>query len=293
MVGTFMNLTFPQILDGQRIGEEMLVALRDKAESFLVRTGRKPKLALLRIGENPASALYMRRKCAVAEKIGIECTASVFPIGTPLESVEEKISQWNNSPSVDAIMVQAPLPSAEYQRSVFNAIDPKKDVDGFHPVNVGKLACEDSSGFVPCTPKGILRLLHAHDIPLAGRHVVIIGRSSIVGRPLGLLLQSRTVNATVTICHSRSQNLASITRAADILVVAAGRAKLVTADMVKNGIVVVDVGQNRDESGLLCGDVDFRSVAPRCMYITPVPGGVGPMTVAMLMENVIQACEHE
>ncbi|MDR2677382.1 MAG: bifunctional 5,10-methylenetetrahydrofolate dehydrogenase/5,10-methenyltetrahydrofolate cyclohydrolase [Puniceicoccales bacterium] len=285
-----MNLVSPQILDGQRIAGESLTKLQSSVEAFTERMGRKPKFALLRVGENPASVFYMRRKCAMAEKMGIESIVAVFPVGTPQEFVEEEISNWNGDPSIDGILVQAPLPSAEYQRFIFNAIHPGKDVDGFHPVNMGKLACEDPSGFVPCTPKGILRLLRAYDIPLEGHHVVIIGRSLIVGRPLGLLLQSRAVNATVTVCHSQSRNLAEITRTADVLIVAAGQAKLVTVDMVKERTVVVDVGQNRDKNGSLCGDVDFPAVAPRCAYITPVPGGVGPMTIAMLMENVIQAC---
>jgi methylenetetrahydrofolate dehydrogenase (NADP+)/methenyltetrahydrofolate cyclohydrolase len=285
-----MNSSFPQILDGQRIADELLEKLRVAVAAFTEQLGRRPKLALLRIGENPASVFYMRRKCAAAERIGIESTLAIFPATAPMGSVEEKISQWNGNPSVDGILVQAPLPSGEYQRSIFNAIDPKKDVDGFHPINAGKLACEDPSGFIPCTPKGILWLLRAYDIPLAGRHVVIIGRSLIVGRPLGLLLQSRTVNATVTICHSQSRNLPRITHTADVLIAATGHVNLVTADMVSEGTVIIDVGQNRDKTGLLCGDVDFPSVAPRCSHITPVPGGVGPMTVAMLMENVIQAC---
>ncbi|MDR0727351.1 MAG: bifunctional 5,10-methylenetetrahydrofolate dehydrogenase/5,10-methenyltetrahydrofolate cyclohydrolase [Puniceicoccales bacterium] len=285
-----MNPASPQILDGQRVSEELLGELRNAAGAFAKRTNRRPKLALLRVGENHASVFYMRRKCAAAEKIGIEVIVEVFPDGTPRGPVEEKISRWNGDPSIDGILVQAPLPSAEYQRFIFNAIAPEKDVDGFHPMNVGKLACEDPTGFVPCTPKGILRLLRAYDVQLEGRHVVIVGRSLIVGRPLGLLLQSRAVNATVTVCHSQSRDLACIARTADVLVVAVGHAKLVAADMVREGAIVVDVGQNRDENGLLCGDVDFLSVAPKCSYITPVPGGVGPMTVAMLMENVIQAC---
>jgi methylenetetrahydrofolate dehydrogenase (NADP+)/methenyltetrahydrofolate cyclohydrolase len=285
-----MNSAPPQILDGQRVGEEVLAGLRGTVEVVAKRMGRRPKLALLRVGENPASVFYMRRKCAVAERMGIESIVVVFPESTPLAPVAEKIFQWNGDSSVDGILVQAPLPSPEYQRAIFNAIDPQKDVDGFHPVNVGKLACEDPSGFVPCTPKGVLRLLRAYDVHLEGRHVVIIGRSLIVGRPLGLLLQSRMVNATVTVCHSQSRDLAHITRRADVLIAAAGHANLITADMVREGAVVVDVGQNRGENGALCGDVDFPAVALRCAHITPVPGGVGPMTIAMLMENIIQAC---
>ncbi|MDR1456981.1 MAG: bifunctional 5,10-methylenetetrahydrofolate dehydrogenase/5,10-methenyltetrahydrofolate cyclohydrolase [Puniceicoccales bacterium] len=285
-----MNLISPRILNGQRISEELLEEMRGAIGAFTARAGRRPKLALLRVGENLASIFYMRRKCAVAERIGIETTVTVFPVDAPQEAVEKKISQWNGDPFIDGILVQAPLPSMEYQRFIFNAINPQKDVDGFHPINAGKLACDDPSGFIPCTPKGIVLLLRAYGIQLAGRHVVIIGRSIIVGKPLGLLLQGHDVNATVTVCHSQSHDLPCLTRAADILIVAAGRANLVKADMVTEGVIVVDVGQNRDINGSLCGDVDFPAVAPRCTYITPVPGGVGPMTVAMLMKNVLQAC---
>ncbi|MDR0428555.1 MAG: bifunctional 5,10-methylene-tetrahydrofolate dehydrogenase/5,10-methylene-tetrahydrofolate cyclohydrolase [Puniceicoccales bacterium] len=280
-----------QLLDGRKVADEILEKLRLR----ILGMPRSPHLALLRVGENPASVLYVRRKSVAAEKISIASTVRVYGESEPLEEVLRQINEWNNDDSIDGILVQAPLPTAEYQQSVFHAIDPRKDVDGFHPLNVGKLVCEDPTAFIPCTPKGIIALLNAYDIPLSGKHMVVIGRSLIVGKPLALLLQGRVINATVTICHSRTENLGNIVRSADVIISAVGQANLVRKSMVTPGTVVVDVGQNRvvDEHApngfRLCGDVDFFNVAPIASHITPIPGGVGPMTIAMLLENVCDA----
>jgi methylenetetrahydrofolate dehydrogenase (NADP+)/methenyltetrahydrofolate cyclohydrolase len=281
----------PQLLEGNIVADHLLLQLHQRIKE----AQRPPHLALLRVGDDPASVLYVKRKSLIAQKVGIATTIKLFPCDTDRQVVLQQINNWNVNPHIDGILVQAPLPSMDYQSAMFQALDAKKDVDGFHPINVGKLVCEDSSGFVPCTPKGVIKLLGAYDIPLDGRHVVVIGRSLIVGKPLATLLLSRKINATVTVCHSKSKNLASITRSAHVVISAVGQTNLITADMISPGTVVVDVGQNRipstDNPGkfCLCGDVDFHGVAPLCSYITPVPGGVGPMTIAMLMENVVEA----
>ncbi|MDR1438260.1 MAG: bifunctional 5,10-methylenetetrahydrofolate dehydrogenase/5,10-methenyltetrahydrofolate cyclohydrolase [Puniceicoccales bacterium] len=278
-----------ELLDGRRVADEYL----EKVHRRIRGEGHSPHLALLRVGENPASVFYVKRKSIAAERIGIASTVRIFPENSPLNDVLEQVQSWNGDPSIDGILVQAPLPNGEYQRAIFRAIDPSKDVDGFHPLNMGKLVCEDPTAFAPCTPKGVMALLEAYGIPLRGRHVVVIGRSLIVGKPLAILLQSRAISATVTLCHSQTDGLEGILRSADVIVTAVGQANLVTAPMVSRGTVVVDVGQNHVATGTgelrLCGDVDFESVAPKCSYITPVPGGVGPMTIAMLLGNVTEA----
>jgi methylenetetrahydrofolate dehydrogenase (NADP+)/methenyltetrahydrofolate cyclohydrolase len=284
----------PVLLDGRSVAADVLAKLRIR----LARTGRSPRLALLRVGEDPASQIYVKRKCAVAAELGIQTLLQIFPETASAGEVLDRLAVWNGDDSIDAILVQAPLPTRNFQERVFAGIDPTKDVDGFHPHNFGLLAQGRPGGFVPCTAKGIVHLLRAWEVPLAGRHVVILGRSLIVGLPLALLLQSRSVDATVTLCHSRSANVRDLTRSAEILISATGRAHSIGPEDIREGSVVVDVGQDRlPDSGApgglrLCGDVDFASVRGRCSHITPVPGGVGPMTIAMLMENVVEAYEN-
>lgn len=285
-----------QLLDGKTLADEILEGLAKRLSNH--RASRAPRLAFLRVGEDPASVVYVNRKSRIARSIGIDAFTCVLPPSTDKARVLSLLDEWNREEEIDGILVQAPLPTPEFQQDVFLAIAPEKDVDGFHPTNFGKLAQEIRGGFIPCTPKGILRLLRAYDIPLSGKRVAVLGRSLIVGRPLTLLLQSRSVNATVTLCHSKTQSLAEITRHADVVVLAVGKPNTLRAEMIGDGAVVIDVGMNRVEDALeprgyrLCGDACYNEIAAKCSYITPVPGGVGPMTIAMLMENVIEAFER-
>jgi methylenetetrahydrofolate dehydrogenase (NADP+)/methenyltetrahydrofolate cyclohydrolase len=283
-----------EVIDGNRIAAEIIAEL--KAEVSAIR-GRRPCLALIRVGEDPASVSYVKKKGQTAAEIGIESRNLLPPVQISQPELEALVEGLNRDPGVDGILIQSPLPKGLDERSVFGRVAPGKDVDGFHPVNLGKLAQEDDSGFVACTPAGIMELLARSSVFLEGKHLVVLGRSLIVGKPAALLaLQKRAgANATVTVCHSRTSDLPSIARQADVLIAAIGRAEFVTADMVKPGAVVVDVGINRvsdpsRKSGYrLVGDVHFPSVAPKASKITPVPGGVGPMTVAMLMRNTVKA----
>jgi methylenetetrahydrofolate dehydrogenase (NADP+)/methenyltetrahydrofolate cyclohydrolase len=283
-----------EVIDGNRIATELIAELKAQVSSI---KGRKPCIALVRVGEDPASVSYVRKKGQTAAEIGIESRVLLPPASIGQAALEELVENLNADPGVDGILVQSPLPANLDERSVFGRIAPEKDVDGFHPINLGKLAQEDDSGFVACTPAGIMELLARSSVQLEGRHVVVVGRSLIVGKPAALLaLQRRAgANATVTVCHSRTVNLATITRQADVLIAAIGRPEFVTADMVKPGAVVIDVGINRvsdtsRKAGYrLVGDVHFPTVASVASKITPVPGGVGPMTVAMLMKNTVKA----
>ena len=283
-----------EVIDGNRIAADIIAEL--KAEVSAIR-GRRPCLALIRVGEDPASVSYVKKKGQTAAEIGIESRNLLPPVSISQQELEALVLGLNRDPGVDGILVQSPLPKGIDERSVFGRVAPEKDVDGFHPVNLGKLAQEDDSGFAACTPAGIMELLARSSVSLEGRHLVVLGRSLIVGKPAALLaLQRRAgANATVTVCHSRTSDLPSIARQADVLIAAIGRAEFVTADMVKPGAVVIDVGINRvsdpsRKSGYrLVGDVHFPSVAPKTSKITPVPGGVGPMTVAMLMRNTVKA----
>jgi methylenetetrahydrofolate dehydrogenase (NADP+)/methenyltetrahydrofolate cyclohydrolase len=283
-----------EVIDGNRIATELIAELKAQVSSI---KGRKPCIALVRVGEDPASVSYVRKKGQTAAEIGIESRVLLPPASIGQAALEELVENLNADPGVDGILVQSPLPANLDERSVFGRIAPEKDVDGFHPINLGKLAQEDDSGFVACTPAGIMELLARSSVQLEGRHVVVVGRSLIVGKPAALLaLQRRAgANATVTVCHSRTVNLATITRQADVLIAAIGRPEFVTADMVKPGAVVIDVGINRvsdtsRKAGYrLVGDVHFPTVANVASKITPVPGGVGPMTVAMLMKNTVKA----
>jgi methylenetetrahydrofolate dehydrogenase (NADP+)/methenyltetrahydrofolate cyclohydrolase len=283
-----------ELIDGNRIAAELIAEL--KAEVSAIQ-GRKPCIALVRVGDDPASVSYVKKKGQTAAEVGIESRNLLPPVAIEQSALENLVENLNTDPGVDGILVQSPLPGNLDERAIFGAIAPEKDVDGFHPVNLGRMIQGDETGFVPCTPAGIMELLARSGVELEGRHVVVLGRSLIVGRPTALLaLRNKAgANATVTVCHSRTRDLASVTRQADVLIVAIGRAEFVTADFVKPGAVVVDVGINRvadpaKKAGYrLVGDVHFQSVAPLASKITPVPGGVGPMTVAMLMRNTVKA----
>lgn len=283
-----------EIIDGNKIAADIVAELTSTVAGL---PGRKPCLALVRVGEDPASVSYVRKKEQTSAAIGLESRVILPPVTITQAELFALIDGLNADPTVDGILVQSPLPKGIDEVAVFRRIAPHKDVDGFHTTNLGKVAQEDETGFVACTPAGIMELLRRSDVTLAGQHVVVVGRSLIVGKPVALLaLQKRPwANATVTVCHSQTTNLPALTRQADILIAAIGRAGFVTADMVKPGAVVIDVGVNRvpdpsRKSGFrLTGDVDFAGVAPLCRKITPVPGGVGPMTVAMLMQNTVKA----
>lgn len=283
-----------EIIDGNRIAAELVAELKSEVAAA---AGRRPCLALVRVGDDPASVSYVRKKEQTAAEIGVESRVILPPITIRPDELLSLIDQLNADPSVDGILVQSPLPPHLDEVAVFRRVAPEKDVDGFHTLNLGKVAQEDPTGFVACTPAGIMELLARSGVDLKGKHVVVLGRSLIVGKPVALLaLQKRTgANGTVTVCHSATRDLPAITRLADVLIAAIGRSEFVTADMVKPGAVVIDVGINRvsdpsRKSGYrLTGDVAFQSVAPLCSRITPVPGGVGPMTVAMLMKNTVKA----
>jgi len=283
-----------ELIDGNRIAAEIIAGLKGEVAAI---PGRRPCIVLVRVGDDPASVSYVRKKEKTAAEIGIDGRVILLPESASQAELEALVARLNQDPAVDGILVQSPLPAHMDEMAVFHGISPAKDVDGLHPLNLGKIAQEDPTGFAACTPSGILELLARSGVPLRGKHVVVIGRSVLVGRPFALLALQKNAraNATVTICHSGTENLPSIARQADVLVAAIGRPEFVTADMVKPGAVVIDVGINRiadpaTKSGhRLVGDVHFRSVSPLVSKITPVPGGVGPMTVAMLMVNTLKA----
>lgn len=250
--------------------------------------GITPGLAVVIVGDDPASRVYVNNKKKACEVVGFKSEEYALPASTTQEELLELVNTLNNKPDINGILVQLPLPEHLDDKAVIEAINPQKDVDAFHAVNVGKIMLGEYD-FLPCTPSGVMEMLHAYDIPVSGKNCVVIGRSNIVGKPMAMLLLHE--NGTVTICHSRTQNLTEVCREADILVAAVGKPKFVTADMVKEGAVVIDVGMDRDENGKLCGDVDFENVKDKCSYITPVPGGVGPMTISTLMKNTLKACK--
>ncbi len=250
--------------------------------------GITPGLAVVIVGNDPASRVYVNNKKKACELVGFKSEEYALPEQTTQDQLLELVKMLNEKKDINGILVQLPLPKHLDDKAVIEAISPLKDVDAFHAVNVGKIMLGEYD-FLPCTPAGVMEMLHAYDIPVCGKNCVVIGRSNIVGKPMAMLLLHE--NATVTICHSRTQNLTDICKNADILVAAVGRPKFVTADMVKQGAVVIDVGMDRDENGKLCGDVDFENVKEKCSYITPVPGGVGPMTIATLMKNTLKAAK--
>lgn len=279
-----MEPTKTMIISGKELSLKLKQQMAAQLATFPEKYGRVPHLAVILVGEDPASQSYVRGKGRAAEEVGIRNTTLLRPASISQDELLQLIAELNADPEVDGILVQLPLPEHIDEAVIINAIDKSKDVDGFHPLNVAALWMKQPCT-VACTPKGIIRMLDEAGVALQGKRAVVIGRSQIVGLPVAKLLLDR--NATVTICHSRTRDLASVTRQADILVVAIGRAKFVTGDMVKDGAAVIDVGMDRDENGKLCGDVDFASVEPKASVITPVPGGVGPMTICCLMENAI------
>jgi methylenetetrahydrofolate dehydrogenase (NADP+) / methenyltetrahydrofolate cyclohydrolase len=282
------------LIDGNQIAAAIIAELKTEVSGY---TGRKPCLALVRVGEDPASVSYVKKKEKTAAEIGVTSRVILPHITISQPELFKLIDDLNADASVDGILVQSPLPKHIDEVAVFRRVAPEKDVDGFNTINLGKVAQEDATGFVACTPAGIMELLGRSGVDLKGKHVVVLGRSLIVGKPVALLaLQKKAgANGTVTICHSATADLPALTRQADVLIAAIGRAEFVTADMVKRGAVVIDVGINRvpdasKKTGYrLVGDVNFPAVSPLCSKITPVPGGVGPMTVAMLMQNTIKA----
>jgi methylenetetrahydrofolate dehydrogenase (NADP+)/methenyltetrahydrofolate cyclohydrolase len=285
------------LIDGNQIASQVLDELSERVASL---ENGKPSVVFVRVGNDPASISYVKKKQKTAESIGIDAGLKVFDESISEDQLIAEIDALNADSSIHGILVQAPLPRHINDVRVFNHVSPNKDVDGFNAVNLGKLCQEQAHAFRSCTPAGIVELIRRSNIETAGKRVVVLGRSLIVGKPIGMLLLNRAIpgNATVTFCHSRTHDLPSITREADILIAAIGKPQFVTAEMIKNGCAVIDVGINRipdssKKSGFrLVGDVDFEQVAPKTSHITPVPGGVGPMTVAMLMSNTVQAFEQ-
>lgn len=275
-----------QIIDGKAVAKNVKAQVAERAARFLTAHGRKVGLAVIVAGDNAASKVYVRNKIKSCEECGI--ASFVYSYGADVTQAEliNKVNELNNDSRVDGILVQLPLPRGIDSDGVLSAIDPNKDADGFHALNAGRLFLGKSGGSVACTPRGIMELIASTGVTVCGKRAVVVGRSNIVGKPIAQLLLA--ADATVTVCHSKTENLADITRTADILVVAIGKKNFITANMVKRGAVVIDVGMNRDESGLH-GDVDFDGVKDIAGYITPVPGGVGPMTVAMLLKNTVEA----
>ena len=286
-----------EIIDGNEIASSVLRGLTDRISTF---GEKKPCVIFIRVGDDPASISYLRKKEKTANEVGILSQLKVFPVEMSQEDLLSEIDKLNSDPEVHGILVQAPLPEHMDERTVFNRVHPSKDVDGFNATNLGKLCQEQEDAFISCTPAGIVEIIKRTGIETDGKHVVVLGRSLIVGKPAGMLFLRKGFpgNATVTFCHSRTANLKDFVKRADLIIAAIGKPLFVQADMVKEGAVIIDVGINRisDEtkkSGYrLVGDVDFEKVAPKTSYITPVPGGVGPMTVAMLMSNTVKAFEQ-
>jgi len=287
-----------ELIDGKLVSAKVLDELKEKVSALKEKHGATPGLAVVIVGDDPASHIYVRNKVKRATEIGMLSEKYELPKEATQQEVLDLVNKLNNDEKIHGILVQSPPPPQIDERAVIEAIRPSKDVDCFHPENVGKMLIGDEDGFVPCTPQGIMTLLAHYKIETSGKHAVVVGRSNIVGKPMTVLLGRKSANAncTVTMCHSRTKDIGAICAMADILVVAIGKAHFVTASMVKDGAVVVDVGMNRVEdaskkSGYrLVGDVDFEGASPKASYITPVPGGVGPMTIAMLLTNALRAC---
>ena len=275
------------IIDGKAVSKKVKEDVKVECEQLKAK-GVTPGLAVIIVGDDPASQVYVHNKEVACEACGFYSVKYALPAETTQEELNALIDELNKDDKINGILCQLPLPSHLDDKEVINRIDPLKDVDAFHPVNVGAIMIGDYN-YLPCTPAGVMELIHSTGVDVSGKKAVVMGRSNIVGKPMAMLLLHE--NATVEITHSRTQNLADITKEADILVAAIGKAKFVKADMVKDGAVVIDVGMNRDENGKLCGDVDFEDVKNKCSFITPVPGGVGPMTIAMLMKNTLTAAK--
>lgn len=278
-----------KLINGKEISAAVRAELKADCATFVAKHGYAPGLAVVIVGEDPASQIYVRNKARACEEVGFCSEVHRLPAETEQAALNALIDRLNADSRIHGILVQLPLPAHLDAEEVTLRIDPRKDVDAFHPFNVGRILLGDPI-FLPCTPAGVMELLRRSGIDPSGKRCVVIGRSNIVGKPMAMLLLA--ANGTVTVCHSRTVGLADITREADILVSAVGRANFVTADMVKPGAVVIDVGMNRDASDKLVGDVDFPSVSPLCSFITPVPGGVGPMTITMLLRNTLVAAER-
>lgn len=276
-----------QIIDGKAVSKQVKEQVAKETEQLKAK-GITPGLAVIIVGEDPASQVYVRNKERACEEVGFYSEKFALPENTTQEELNALVKELNTRTEISGILCQLPLPAHLDDKEVINLIDPIKDVDAFHPVNVGVIMIGDYN-FLPCTPAGVMELIHSTGVDVTGKKAVVIGRSNIVGKPMAMLLLHE--NATVEITHSKTADLKSVTAEADILVAAIGKAKFVTADMVKDGAVVIDVGMNRDENGKLCGDVDFEDVKDKCSYITPVPGGVGPMTISMLMKNTLTAAK--
>lgn len=275
------------IIDGKKVSSTVKEQVKNETAELKAK-GITPGLAVILVGDDPASRVYVNNKKKACEYVGFRSEEFALPATTSQKELLDLVEQLNEREDINGILCQLPLPEEHDDNAVIEAISPLKDVDAFHKQNVGRIMIGDYD-FLPCTPAGIMEMLHAYDISVDGKNCVVIGRSNIVGKPMAMLLLHE--NGTVTICHSRTKNLKEITSQADILVAAVGKPKFVTADMVKDGAVVIDVGMDRDENGKLCGDVDFENVKDKCSYITPVPGGVGPMTIATLMKNTLKAAK--
>ena len=275
------------LIDGKAVSLQVKQQVKQECDKLKTK-GVTPGLAVIIVGDDPASQVYVRNKEKACEECGFYSVKYALDADTTQSELNALIDKLNKDEKINGILCQLPLPKHLDDKEVINRIDPIKDVDAFHPVNVGAIMIGDYN-FLPCTPAGVMELIHSTGVDVTGKKAVVIGRSNIVGKPMAMLLLHE--NATVEITHSKTLDLKSITKEADILVAAIGRAKFVTADMVKNGAIVIDVGMNRDENGKLCGDVDFENVKDKCLFITPVPGGVGPMTISMLMRNTLTAAK--
>ena len=279
-----------KLIDGKAVSAQVKEQVRIETAALMEKHGIQPGLAVVIVGSDPASRVYVNNKKKACEAVGFKSYEYALPEETTQEELLALVEKLNADPAVNGILVQLPVPKQIDDKAIINAISPAKDVDAFHPENVGRIMIGEYS-FLPCTPAGAMELIDSTGVEVSGKNCVVIGRSNIVGKPMAMLLLHR--NGTVTICHSRTKDLAAVTREADILVAAVGKPNFVTADMVKEGAVVIDVGINRLDNGKLCGDVDFAAVEPKAGWITPVPGGVGPMTIAMLMRNTLTAAKAQ
>ena len=277
-----------EIIDGKKISAQIRGSIKEETARFIAETGVTPGLAVILVGSDPASQIYVRNKKKACEEVGFKSFEYLMPESTTEEELKELVNKLNHTSEVHGILCQLPLPKHISEKAVIESISPMKDVDAFHPANVGRIMTGDYN-FLPCTPAGIMELIKSTGVEIVGKKCVVVGRSNIVGKPMAMLLLH--ANGTVTMCHSKTADLKKECLEADILVVATGKAKMIKADMVKTGAVVIDVGMDRDENGKLCGDVDFDEVSKVAGYITPVPGGVGPMTIAMLMRNTYTAAK--
>lgn len=278
-----------RLIDGKALAQQVRDRLAKESEELFTKTSMKPGLATILVGDDPASHVYVRNKQKACELAGIYVDDHKLPASTTQAELLALIDKKNADPKIHGILVQLPLPKHIDSKVILEAVSPLKDADGFHPYNFGRLV-EGHPVFEACTPKGVIKMIESSGVTIEGKRAVVVGRSNIVGKPLALMLLQR--NATVTICHSKTKDLPAVCREADLLLVAIGKAKFVTADMVREGAVVIDVGTNKTPEGKLCGDVDFESVNPKAGWISPVPGGVGPMTIAMLLENTVESAKR-